>query len=107
MRIGINDLGSISKNTGGKNYLINFIKNIKKIDNKNEYFLFLSHPKENIFVLNEKNGFKVVYIKGSSASPYAKVFFEKFVLLLYLIKYKIDVMYFPSNYISVFTLFTK
>lgn len=103
MRIGINALGSISKDTGGKNYLINFIKNIKKIDNKNEFFLFLSHPRENIFGLSEKNGFKVVYIKGSSASPYAKVIFEQFILPLYLIKYKIDVAYFPGNYISVFT----
>jgi len=103
LRIGINALGSISKDTGGKNYLINFIKNIKKIDNKNEFFLFLSHPRENIFGLNEKNGFKVVYIKGSSVSPYAKVFFEQFILPLYLIKYKIDVMYFPGNYIPVFT----
>lgn len=103
MRIAINALGSILKDTGGKNYLINFIKNIKKIDNDNEYFLFLSHPKENIFELNGKDRFKVVYIKGSSASPYAKVFFEQFILPLYLIKYKIDVVYFPGNYISVFT----
>lgn len=103
MRIGINALGNISKDTGGKNYLINFIKNIQKLDNKNEYFLFLSHPKENIFGLNEESHIKVVYIKGSSISSYAKVFFEQLILPIYLIKNKIDVMYFPGNYVSVFT----
>ena len=103
MRIGINALGNISKDTGGKNYLINFIKNIKIIDNENDYFLFLSHPKENIFEISENNSFRVIYVKGSNTSPYSKVFFEQFILPLYLIKNKIDMMYFPGNYVSVFT----
>lgn len=102
MRIAVNALGSISKDTGGKNYLINFVKYIQEIDNNNEYFLFLSNESENIFNIY-KPSVNIIYLKKSNLNAYSKVFFEQLILPFYLIKYRIDAVYFPGNYACIFS----
>lgn len=101
MKIGINAIGNFSKDTGGRSYLSNFIHYLQRFDTKNEYVVFLSEKDKDIFEIVNVN-IKTVSFKYSSYNSYLKVFYEQFILPFQIKKNRIDIMYYPGNYASLF-----
>jgi len=99
MKIGINALGKVSSDTGGKTYLYYFIKYLARYKTEDEIYIFLSSWKENIWGSLPEN-FHFVLVPFSNWNQYFKVLGEQIILpILALIK-GIDVFYFPGNFIS-------
>jgi len=103
MRIGINALGPISQDTGGRTYLVNFVRACAELDLPHEFYIFYSGPTEDLWGELPPNFHKIV-IPGTSGSSWAKVLGEQFLLPLRLIGKKLDVVYFPGNFLSPFVL---
>lgn len=99
LRIGINALGAISKDTGGQTYLANFIRTCVELQLPHEYFIFYSGPPEDIWG-DLPNNFHKLIIPGTARSGVSKVFGEQFLLPLWIIGRRLDVFYFPGNFVS-------
>lgn len=106
MRIGINILFIVPTKVGGTEISTkNVLKQIEKIDNKNEYFVFLNEKLDKVFNFSKKNIKKVVY--NTSQSKIKRILFEQFVLPFIAIKYKLDVIYSLGNYSPVLLFLSK
>jgi glycosyltransferase involved in cell wall biosynthesis len=105
MNIGIVSLGAISKDTGGKNYVINFAKAVKKIN----LLGFIGHQitfymsKGERFVLEPylDASMHVVEIPFTSKTSFHKVFGEQVMMPFYEIASPCDVFYFPGNFVTL------
>lgn len=98
MRIGIDARMFGQKQTGIGIYIENLIKNILKLDNKNEYVLFLKNPSNEIteYFKNYKN-IKIALADGSWYS-----WKEQLVFPFQIAKEKIDLMHFPHFNVPIF-----
>lgn len=101
MIIGINALGPISQDTGGRTYLSNLSKWIQKLDNENLYIFFISPGEASILDIQQPN-VKAVAIPKSSGSTYNRIFSEHFVLPWYIVRHKVQTMYYPGNFASYY-----
>jgi glycosyltransferase involved in cell wall biosynthesis len=102
MRIGIASLGRLSDDTGGRNYINNFIRFLPEVnDAGHEFTLFVSEGESEALRDNAKKaGVTIIEIKNTKRTPLHKVFGEQFLLPNYIRKTKQDVMYFPGNFAS-------
>lgn len=104
MRIGIAVFGSApgkSKGRGISVYLKNLIRNLSYIDKENEYFIFTG-KKDGEGVLNgQKENFHFV-IFPLPENVLTRVLFDQFILAMYAVLYKIDVMHYPLGRASLF-----
>lgn len=92
MRIGINLLYLFPRAVGGtETYARGLIEGLKKIDRKNQYFLFCNEECAPTF--SESSNFKVVKLPVRAANRVKRSLFELFWFPYYLRKYKIDVVH--------------
>lgn len=98
MRIGIDARMCGEKQTGIGIYIENLIKNILKIDQENEYVLFLKNPSNELMNQLEKyNNTKIVSVKSSWYS-----YGEQLIFPFQILKQNLDLMHFPHFNIPVF-----
>lgn len=100
MRIGINALGSISRDTGGRTYLTNFVRTCVELQLPHKFFIFYSGPPEDLWGELPSNYLKII-VPWSGKSSWRKVLGEQVLLPVWIIGKKLDVMYFPGNFASL------
>lgn len=99
MRIGINTLAINRQDFGGaERYLYFLLCNMAKIDQENEYFVFVSPQNQDRFTINQKN-FKTIVCPINLNSRVKRILYEQSSLPKFLKKYKIDVFHAPQNVI--------
>ena len=100
MVIGINALGALSQDTGGRTYIVNMAKTLQHEVKEHSIFFFMSEGESHILDIHQPN-FRIIEIKRS-ADSYRRIFAEHFILPFLIRKHKIDVMYFPGNFASYY-----
>jgi len=103
MNIGIAAIGRLSEDTGGKNYIIHFFRELSRERPPHSFTLFLSSGERSKLDLGPIEWLNVVEIPNSSRTPLHKVVAEQLRLPGYIGREKIDVMYYPGNFISLFS----
>src|SRR5437660_1369767 len=98
MRIGIASLGRVSEDTGGKNYIVHFIAELSRLNSSHQFVLFLSEREHESLGIDH---IEIVEIPNSKRTPLHKVIGEQFKLPQAIRRAKIDVMYYPGNFISL------
>ena len=100
MRIGISALGQLSEDTGGRTYIINFIRTCIEMKLPHEYFIFYSGPQEDVWGELPPNFHKIT-VPFSDGSSWAKGFGLQFVMPFCAIGKRLDVIYFTNNFASI------
>jgi glycosyltransferase involved in cell wall biosynthesis len=103
MNIGIAALGRVSEDTGGKNYIVHFLSELSNHAAGYHFTLFLSSGEQKKLGIERFNWLRIVEIPHSSATPLHKVIAEQVRLPRYVRREKIEVMYYPGNFISLFS----
>ncbi len=94
MRIGINLLSIV---TGGAEvYVINLIKNLAMIDQKNQYVIFVNKKKRRLFNVDQHN-FKFIEFSPKLSIPYYRVIWEQIFLPIILKNEKIAILFSTGN----------
>ena len=101
MKIGIAALGRISEDTGGKNYILHFIRELESVPFSHTFVLFLSEGERAKLGIVESNILKIITIHSSQKTPLHKVFGEQVLLPSFIRREKIEVMYYPGNFVSL------
>ena len=101
MKIGIAAIGRVSEDTGGKNYILHFLRELTRLHPPHTFVLFLSEEEPTLLGLRETDSLRIVTIPNSRGTPLAKVFGEQIRLPRYIAREKIDVMYYPGNFVSL------
>ncbi len=103
MNIGIAAIGRLSEDTGGKNYIIHFIKGIEVLRPPHTFVLFVSEDETKTLGIEESDLIRIVTIPNSKRTPLHKVFAEQLQLPTFIARERIDVMYYPGNFASLFS----
>jgi len=103
MKIGIAAIGRLSEDTGGKNYIVHFVRGIEQMRPPHSFVLFVSDGEASKLGIEESEILKIVTIRNSSRTPLHKVFAEQIKLPRYIAHQNIDVMYYPGNFVSLFS----
>ena len=98
MRIGIAQLGRVAEDTGGRNYLVNFLSGIRVLGGEHEFVLFLSEGESALLGVRQTSGLEIVEISDSKRTPLHKVWGEQWKLPGRLKKAKLDIVYYPGNF---------
>ena len=101
MRIAINSLSIAPTRGGAKTYLISLVRHLAKIDQKNDYFLFVTPLNEALFEGLGENFKKIPLFLRSDNRP-MRLFLEQFAIPYYVRKHKIDVLFSPGNIGTLF-----
>jgi glycosyltransferase involved in cell wall biosynthesis len=101
MKIGIAAIGRLSEDTGGKNYIIHFLRGIEQLRPPHSFVLFVSEGETSKLGIEENDLLHIVTIPNSSRTPLHKVFAEQWKLPSRIAREKIDVMYYPGNFVSL------
>jgi glycosyltransferase involved in cell wall biosynthesis len=101
MRIGIAAIGRLSEDTGGKNYILHLIRGVEQLRPPHSFVLFVSDDEPSQLGINETELIHIVTIPNSKRTPLHKVFAEQWKLPRYIAREKIDVMYYPGNFVSL------
>ena len=100
MRIGIVALGRLSEDTGGRTYIINFVRTCVGMKLPHEVFIFFSGHEEDVWGDLPPNFHKVT-VPFSHGSSLAKGFGLQFVMPFCTIGKRLDVIYFTNNFASI------
>jgi glycosyltransferase involved in cell wall biosynthesis len=100
MKIGINALGQVSQDSGGRTYLTNFVRTCVELRAPHDFFIFYSGPSEDLWGDLPPNFHKIV-VPGTGKSSWRKALGEQLLLPFWIIGKKLDAMYFPGNYVTV------
>ncbi len=103
MKIGIAAIGRLSEDTGGKNYIVHFLRGIELMRPPHSFILFVSEGEASKLGIEESDSLKILTIRNSSRTPLHKVFAEQIKLPRHIAREKIDVMYYPGNFVSLFS----
>ncbi len=101
MKIGIAAIGRLSEDTGGKNYIIHFLNELKNLDTKDSFVLFVSSGEAEPLGIKGSSQLKIVSIPSSKRTSLHKVVAEQLRLPSYITREKVDAMYYPGNFISL------
>ena len=101
MKIGIAALGRVSEDTGGKNYILHFVRELRRLPVSHTFVLFLSEGEAAKLGIAESPLLKIVTVRNSKNTPLHKVFGEQILLPSYVRRERIDVMYYPGNFVSL------
>ncbi len=97
-KIGINALGPVSSDTGGRTYLINLSRYLEPLLENEEIFFFVS-PGESSILHNSNNRYRLIKV-DKSISTFQRIGRENFSLPGLVKKHDLDVMYYPGNFAS-------
>ncbi|HET6512476.1 MAG TPA: glycosyltransferase family 1 protein [Candidatus Kapabacteria bacterium] len=102
MKIGVASLGRLSEDTGGRNYIENFIRFLPAVNEAgHEFTLFVSEGEAAPLQANaERAGVRIIEIPNTKRTPLHKVIGEQLFLPAHIRKTGQDVMYFPGNFAS-------
>lgn len=100
MRIGINTLALLNTTAGAERYAQNIINNLARIDKDNQYYLFLSKMNHQIYQIKQDN-FKNIIYNFPAQNRLLRIFYEQFVLPREIKKYKIDILFSPTNVVPL------
>lgn len=103
MNIGVNLIGTIRYRWGGRVYAQNVLKALAEIDKQNQYFLFLSSPKNDFFDIRQENFHRVYCCYSAEKSTLHKLLAEQIILPSALAKHRIDVLFSPCNLVPIFS----
>ncbi len=103
MKIGIAALGRVSEDTGGKNYILHFLRELENLRPSHSFVLFLSEREALDLGMRGTDSLRIVTVPNSRRTPLHKVFGEQVLLPFYIRREKIDLMYFPGNFVSLFS----
>ncbi|MCS7013662.1 MAG: glycosyltransferase family 4 protein [Chloroherpetonaceae bacterium] len=98
--IAIVSLGNVSEDTGGRNYLINFVKTLYKLNLPHRFAVYLSPNQKHLIEPFLSENIRVVEVPPHRTSSVAKVLSEQMFLPFYLSR-AVDVAYFPGNFVSL------
>ncbi|MDP4200946.1 MAG: glycosyltransferase family 1 protein [Bacteroidota bacterium] len=101
MRIGIASLGRVAEDTGGRNYLVHFVEELVRQHPPHEFVLFLSEGEHEALGLPSDASIRVITIPNSKRTPLHKVIGEQIKLSAAIRLGKIDVMYYPGNFVAL------
>lgn len=96
MIIGINALGPISKDTGGRTYLTNFSRILADWTGPEKFIFFVSRGEEGI--LHRGPNLHFSFIPFSARNSYFRLFAENILLPIAIRRHGINLMYFPGNF---------
>jgi len=103
MKIAINTLSIFPGQIGGgETYLVNLLRSLEKIDNINDYYLFVN--KKNHYLFPSSKNFQKIFCQGSENSRPLRISWEQFVLPRQIKDKKIDILFSPANISPVFFL---
>ena len=102
MKIGVASLGRLSEDTGGRNYIENFLRFLPAVNEAgHEFTLFISEDEAEPLQANaERAGVRIIEIPNTKRTPLHKVIGEQLFLPPHIRKTGQDVMYFPGNFAS-------
>jgi len=104
LRIGINTLVAIPSEIGGAlTYVQKLIENLARIDEENEYFLFVASWNQELFQVKKRNFRQIICNVPLKALP-LRILYEQTVLPILVWRNKIDVLHSPAS-VSPFLLF--
>jgi glycosyltransferase involved in cell wall biosynthesis len=103
MKIGIAAIGRLSEDTGGKNYIVHFIRGIERLRPPHSFVLFVSEGEAAMLDIQVSELFHIVTVPNSKQTPIHKVFAEQWKLPQCIKREKIDAMYYPGNFVSLFS----
>ena len=104
MRIGINTLVAVPSEMGGAlTYVQKLVENLARIDEENEYFLFVAPWNRELFQVKKRNFRQIMCNVPLKALPF-RILYEQTLLPILLWKNKIDVFHAPAS-VSCFLLF--
>ncbi|MDX2130217.1 MAG: glycosyltransferase family 1 protein [Chloroherpetonaceae bacterium] len=107
MHIAFVLLGNVSQDTGGRNYLINFIKAAATLNREEKwghrFTLYLSPKQRHLIDSVLTDDFTVVEVPFSYSNALLKVFAEQVLMPFYLLVSNADIAYFPGNFITLFS----
>lgn len=97
MRIGFNTLSEIPHNPGGaQGYFINLLREIGQIDNRNDYYIFVSKSNRQLYDFGYPN-FHLTLCGPSNEKQKQRVIAEHTLLPYLLMKHKVEVFNAPAN----------
>jgi glycosyltransferase involved in cell wall biosynthesis len=95
MRIGINALGPLATDTGGKTYLAGLLQGLSLLKAPREFVVFLNSESRSVFPTLPEN-FRLIEIHAGAFS-YSRVGLEQFLLPFWTRRMALDVFYSPTN----------
>lgn len=96
MKIGINARYIQRKIiTGIENYIFNLILNLKKIDKKNNYYLFFEKDRQIPIEFSDNNNFKAIIPKFPTKNQTERIVLNQFLLNSYIRKTRLDIFHEP------------
>ena len=95
MRIAINTLGPSKIKAGIGNYVVNLVKELSKIDNKNEYTIFANKDNAEYFTTNNPN-FKTITLPNYTRTRFIRILWEQCRLPKLLKQMNIDILHSPG-----------
>jgi glycosyltransferase involved in cell wall biosynthesis len=102
MNIAINTLSVTPQRGGAKTYLVNLVRSLAKIDNDNIYYLIVSPINNSLFDIKEEN-FRKICLPLYSDNIILRVLIDQFLLFFYIKKHKIDLLFSPGNFATLFS----
>lgn len=99
MRVGINALGSITQDTGGRTYLYYFIKTLASQGRDDTFVLFVSSEREDLWGSLPPNFVRVI-IPFTALRSSLKVLGEQLALPVLMRYHRLDAMYYPGNFLA-------
>ncbi|MEO0093415.1 MAG: glycosyltransferase [candidate division WOR-3 bacterium] len=95
MRIGVNLLPFRQRLAGTGRFTQNILAQLAALDQKNNYFLFLTKQSEHNFTISAPNFLKII-CPFSPNRRVIRIFWEQFILPWQLLYYRIDLLFTPS-----------
>ncbi len=96
MQIAINTLGPSKLKAGIGRYVSNLVNDLAKIDDKNKYFIFVNEDNFEWFANITNSNFKIIKLSNYSKIKFMRVLWEQFILPLYCVTKKIDLLHSPG-----------
>lgn len=101
MRIGVAALGRLSEDTGGRNYIVHFFRELARGRHGMEFVLYVSEDEAEAIGIQQQDWLRIVELPHTKRTPLHKVFGEQIILPAAIERERIDVMYYPGNFVAL------
>lgn len=103
VKIGINTTSAVAG--GGVTYLVNLIKQLYAFDGENKYYIYATIKSSIQECKNSSANFEWLTYKFPSINPIFRIFWEQFILPVYLKINKVQILLCPANIGLIFSQF--